>query len=312
MNRLAGLPELPELVSVRIAGRLGMDFFHSYLRIIGDGHELTDGLLLLSIGQANVEHLDREDDPAARHADIADPPPLEALRPISVNAVAGTLRIPFETVRRRVNRLVATRACLSTPRGVLLPAQTWSSEQHRFRVFAVHQHLRNLYFGLQDLRILRPTRTRSAPERLPLLAVDRLAASYTLRQLNALATHFGDVDLGLLVLQVIRLTTDHLDDTYTEFTQRDDLVTDTLRRPVAVSTLASRLGASGETIRRHAHELTKRGWLARDAKGAVYLTREMLREPRWAAARQENVANLNRLFTGLADAGVLSIWDRAA
>lgn len=59
---------------MRIAGRLSMTFFLNHLRIICDGAELVDGLLLLVIGYGNVEHLDSEPGPLAP-AHIADPPP---------------------------------------------------------------------------------------------------------------------------------------------------------------------------------------------------------------------------------------------
>lgn len=308
MNRLAGLPELPQIAAVRIAGRLGMSFFLGYLRIVGEDHDLLDGLILLAIGQANVEHLDREPDPRDQHGDIDDPPSETALRPITVNALAATLRLPFETVRRRVGRLSSTGDCVLVKRGAMLPPRTWASQRWRFRAFTVHQQARNLYLALRDLGVLRPLATRAASRRIPLLALERMAASYALRQLNSLSARLKDPALGLLLIHVIRASTDHLDDTYAEFAEHDDLIGDSLRRPAPIALLASRMGAPYETIRRHSQQLLKDGWIARDSAGGFYLTREMLRAEHWAEARRENVVNLNRLMSSLGEAGILSTW----
>lgn len=187
MNRLAGLPKHSDVAALRIGSRLGMTFFLDYLRIAGDDHDLVDGLILVTVGQANVEHLDREPNPWDRHGDMDDPPPENSLRPITVSAVAATLRIPFETVRRRLARLQSVGACEIAKRGVTLPSATWSSERFRFRAYAVHQQARNLYLGLRDLGLLRPIPASETPRRMPLLALERLSAGYALRQLYSLS-----------------------------------------------------------------------------------------------------------------------------
>lgn len=128
----------------------------------------------------------------------------------------------------------------------------------------------------------------------------RLAGDYCLRQVTALSRHIADPTVGVLLIHVIRATTEHLDDTFTELSETEDLVRDDLRRPAPLALLTARVGLPSETVRRHLALLRDRGWVARAASGGFYLTREMLRAPPWPEARRENVMNLNRMFDGLA------------
>jgi hypothetical protein len=290
---------IPETVAVRVAGRLGMQFFLNCLRIACDGRDLVDGLILMAIGHANLEHLDREPELQARFAGFDEPPPAELVRPISVNALAGSLRMPFETVRRRTLALRADGACAVEERGLVLPPGHLGSERDRMTVFSLAQQAKVLLVGLSALGVLRPSPGQAAPDAAPPRPAARLAVAYCLRQLESLSRHIEDPTVGVLLIHVIRITTDHLDDTYTEFAETEDLVRDDLRRPVATSLLAERVGLPRETVRRHVALLLDKGWVARAPAGGLHLTREMLRAAPWPEARRENVANLNRLVGGL-------------
>lgn len=292
-----GLPPFPETVAVRIAGRLGMDFFLNILRIVCDGGDLLDGLILLALAQANLGHLDRQPDLQARFAgydDVLDP---ALLRPISVNALAASLSQPFETVRRRTLALRQQGACAMLDRGLVIPPEQWMSDRYRAMAFALVQQVERLRVGLRGLGLVPPS--TPSPSTRPPRVVARLAAEYALRQLEAMSEHMADPTVGVLLIHIIRVTTDHLDDTYTELAETQDLVRDDLRRPVSPSVLAARTGIPGETVRRHVRALLTRGWIARTPKGGCYLTREMLRAPPWPQARSQNVANLSRMFARL-------------
>lgn len=293
---------LPEHVRIRIAGRMGMDFFLAHLRITCADIGLRDGLVLLAISQANYGHLDRDGAHAGSYGRPGQRPPAELVRPISINAVAATLGMPFETVRRRAHRLREAGLCRQDAHGLVVPWEMFERPENGFVTGAIYQRLRTLFLGLEDLGLLR----RGAfgePQTLPLLAAARLATEYVLRQLEALTTHLGDPELGVLLIHIIRASTEHLDDTMAEFQQLDDLVEDSLRRPAPVSLLAARTGAFHETTRRRAAQLVASGWAARDKQGGLFLTREMLRAQPWPQARQTNVANLNRLHAGLVGLG---------
>jgi len=287
-----------EPVAVRVAGRLGMAFFLDVLRIACDGRDLLDGLILLTVGHANTEHLDGATGARFDHYDQI--PDEGMLRPISISALANSLSQPFETIRRRCRALVEEGACIQAAKGLKLPAEAFVSDRARGTVFAINQKVRGIQLGFSGLGLI-PTvapdeRVFKRPRR-----VARLAVTYCLRQLEAMAAHIDDPTVGVVLIQLIRTTTEHLDDTYTEFSETEDLVRDDLRRPASAAWLASRVGLPGETVRRHLNRLQAQGWVARGT-GGYFLTREMLRAPPWPQARRDNVANLNRLFATLAAA----------
>jgi hypothetical protein len=83
----------------------------------GDGR---DGLVVLAITAANTAHLDvRADNPgvAGDDAVLHD----EARRPISINRLAQSLGMPFETTRQCVNRLIGAGLCERVNGGIVVP-----------------------------------------------------------------------------------------------------------------------------------------------------------------------------------------------
>lgn len=300
---------IPNTVAVRIAGRLGMAFFLDHLRMFSDDRDLVDGLILLTVLHANIDPLYRESAEAPLAQDWTPAP--DQLRPISVNAVANSLSLPYETARRRVVGLRAAGRIEAGEQGLLVAPGHFSSARHAFERLTAARRVRTLCLDLAELGVLRPLPgpARRAPPSG--LVVGHLAAEYCLRQMETLQRHIGDVTTGILLIHIIRITTDHLDDTFTEFTEVEDLVRDDLRRPTSVAHLAARAGVPAETARRHAAALVERGWVARTQEGKLYVTREMLRAPPWPAGRQENVVNLNRMVAGLASHGALAFWGLA-
>ncbi len=298
MTAPATLP-YPENVAIRVAGRLGMTFFLNLLRIFGDERDLLNAVILLAIEVANLEHLDRS--PAGRDAFAGYGRPLEPglIRPITTHALAASLGQPHETVRRRAHALRSAGACAATEQGLVIPVAELMSPRAQANVVAANQQVRALYLALRDLGLIRASLALDRPFMRP-RAVARLAAIYVLRQLASTNAHFADPTISVLLIHVIRATTEHLDDTFTEVSQTDDLVADHLRRPVSVALLSDRSGIPRETTRRHIAQLYARGWVARKPEGGYYLTREMLRQAPWPAARRENVVNLNWMFDGIA------------
>ena len=82
-------------------------------------------LIILEISAANTQHLDRE-----RHACCSDDVvPDVQRRPASILAVADSLGLPHETVRRRAQKLEAQRLIVSVPGGVIVSAAFWGSRE---------------------------------------------------------------------------------------------------------------------------------------------------------------------------------------
>ena len=117
--------ESPPADVSRAVARLSTDYVLRTLRLLSD---IYDGDLLSAIvGQAiiaaNTAHLANGGGGPQPYAGRAEAPPDEARRPVSVLAVADALGLPFETTRRRVNKLIAAGLCRRVPGGVIIPTQ---------------------------------------------------------------------------------------------------------------------------------------------------------------------------------------------
>ena len=115
---------------------------------------------------------------------------------------------------------------------------------------------------------------------------------------------------GLILLEIVRSNTEALATSIRgrEGLGAEDYVPDELRRPVRVSRLAKRLGIPDETTRRQVARLVEKGLCVR-VRGGVLVPSSVLAREAVFKAISGNVGNLQRLFSGLAQLGVLSLWD---
>jgi hypothetical protein len=105
--------------------------------------DLTKGLIYTAIWTANVKHVTNTG-PAASRAILPDSQRL----PVSVLAISQSLRLPYETVRRHANVLIAEGLCARTPgHGLVVP----TGVHHRTRIGAIITHRVTMEF-LADLR----------------------------------------------------------------------------------------------------------------------------------------------------------------
>ena len=74
-----------------------------------------------SIVVANTAHLDVFMGEGWRYAGIDQPPPDEVRRPVSVSAIARSLGVPYETLRRQVRRLIEAGVCVRVEGGLIVP-----------------------------------------------------------------------------------------------------------------------------------------------------------------------------------------------
>src|SRR5690349_5823504 len=103
--------------SIRVAARLGNGFALDLVKLGGFGRDVIDGLLLVAISQANVAQITRSPELQRTYARLDEAPPDDLRRPVSINAIAGSLRIPFETARRRIASLAEADVVRMTPKG---------------------------------------------------------------------------------------------------------------------------------------------------------------------------------------------------
>lgn len=107
----------------RQAARLGAEYLLRYLTVFRDatGKDLMSSLILLAVLHANVAYLD--DAPATFSVAADGPPPDNLRRPVSVNALAASLGIPYENARRAVGRLEREGMLVRIKGGVIVPAE---------------------------------------------------------------------------------------------------------------------------------------------------------------------------------------------
>jgi hypothetical protein len=262
-----------------------------------------DALLILAINQANIGPLTRE--PVARemYGALDAPAPDDQRRPVSVSAVAASLNQPFETIRRRVSRLEALGACVVGDGGVIVPEAFLASPSYLDSVRTSHLRLRRFYEDLKAAGLLEPLPASAYPlaEEVPIRAAARLLADWILRSAEHLMRQAGDMVSTVVLLGVLVTTQE-------QAMQRAARVGNGRARPVGL--LSQRLQIPQETVRRHLAELVDRD-LCRRRGDAFVVSEDMLQQSAWQAFFRDNAVNVQRLFAGLAERGVVAAWDRA-
>ncbi|MDZ4373769.1 MAG: hypothetical protein U1C74_20435 [Phenylobacterium sp.] len=310
MNRDTPQPTL------RVAARLANGFALDLVKLAAFDRDVVDGLLLAAISQANLAQVTRSPELQRRYATLDSPPPDEMRRPVSMSAVANSLQTPFETARRRISALTEAGLVRSTPRGVLIPTAPMRSEPfHQFAEAHVRL-LRNLYGRLRGIGLLAdlpaPTGPGFDPGDPPVRLIVRLSSDYVLRLAEPISAHLGDVVSGLILMDVIHANTEHLGDheggaAASEWTA-EGFVPDALRRPVRASTVSTRLGMASETVRRRLGRLVTDDLCERNEHG-YRVTARVLSRDKFVRFMTDNQSHLYRLFTALAEFGVLSQWE---
>jgi hypothetical protein len=263
------------------------------------GLEPVDALLVLAINQANIAPLTRDPEARTRYGDLDAPAPDGARRPVSINAVAASLGLPFETVRRRIRRLAAEQVCALSSDGVVVPASFLASPSYVQSVLQAHERLRRFYVELRAAGLvdaLPPPAFET--DGVPVRAAARLLADYVLRASEGLMREAGNV---ITVLTLVALLAAAL---------ADEGRHGAAPRGLSVRAVAVRLQLSAETVRRHAAELVEEGLCLRTAAGLL-LTEETLARPGMRLLLAENAANVQRLLAGLAERGVIQAWEAA-
>lgn len=303
--------------SLRVAARLANNFVLDLAKLGGFGRDVIDGLLLAAISQANVAQITRNPELQRRYATLDQPPPDELRRPVSISAIANSLRIPFETARRRIAALGELGIVVTQARGVVVPTAPLNSPFYRMGAAAHYELVRKLYFRLRGIGLLedlpKPANPDYDPENPPVRLVIRLSSDYLLRLAEPISLYIGDLVTGLILMDVISANTEHLPDTEGGAADAEwapgGFVPDSQRKPVRPAALSERLGMAHETIRRHLVRLGKDDRCERNGDGYIIPARVLAREP-FVQFMMDNQSHLSRLYAQLADYGVLSEWER--
>ncbi|MGA0608562.1 helix-turn-helix domain-containing protein [Phenylobacterium sp. VNQ135] len=294
------------------AHRASVAFILDLIQIGRDGRHPLDALLLSTIVQANVATISGRADLQVEFAGAETPPPDELRRPVSMNALASSLRLPFESVRRRVHGLARSGLCQITRDGVIVPTEILTHPDYLTGAMRAFERLRQLHAdmrGIGALEGLPPPSVGLAGGLMPVRTVARVVSDYMLRAMDVAHTEFGDVIACLLLFEIFRANTEHVGATIApELAQADGLLDDRHRKPVRRSDLARRLGLPAETVRRHVLALQELGYIEA-RQGGLIVTAYALRRPRVVRFAAENAVHLRRMFAQLSQLGVLAIWN---
>lgn len=294
---------------------LSLAYLLDQIHISRGDADIVDRLLIAAVIDANIGPI--KQDPALQRAygalDAAAPD--EVLRPVSVNALAQSLTLPFETVRRRIGRLVERGACLMTAEGVFVPQAALASPQFKAMSLARYERLRRFYLDLKAAEALpdiAPGRGPAADggawfasDEAPVRVVNRILAEHLLRFIEGVTRRAHDPLMGLFAMELARANTGHLPLPPAGTGRR---FAEGRLRPVPLATLAARLSVPHETLRRRALLAQAHGFCRRTDEGLL-IQHTAFDHPEVVGLMRENAANLQRLFTRLDRIGCLAAWD---
>jgi hypothetical protein len=202
-------------------------------------------------------------------------------RPVSANAVAQSLCLPYETVRGRVVSLIDKGWCLREPGGLLVSPSAAARPDYQAAVLDIHaafldalRALRRIDFDFDGLTASSaPPPEGPIPSGPPLPGlIVHLVMELQQRHLETITPMFGDpakafVWAGALQAHVRRLLVEP--ESAWAYAGQDAPPPDNLRTPVSVRALAQTLGMPYETVRRHVATLLEEGRLVRVGRRGV-------------------------------------------
>jgi len=273
------------------AAWLSVHFILDVANISRGGGDLLDPLIATAVVDANQAAL--HGDPALQrlYGDETHALPDEHRRPISVMALAESLRLPFETVRRRVRRLADAGLCQVGEGGVVVPQAVVTSAP---------------YLAVQTARVARLARFEAdllaagvlaAPTGLgdgvATRSADRALAGYMLRACDQLIALTGGAMAGFMLLGLAAANSEVSG-------AAAPRLADLASQPASAADLARRLHMPHETVRRNLFALAELGFARRQRLSWLVAV------PEAQATRLGHIAadiqiNLRRLFARLAE-----------
>ncbi|MDG2520317.1 DeoR family transcriptional regulator [Caulobacter segnis] len=280
-------------------------YVRDLVRITGGEGDLVEALVFTTALDANMAPVDRDADLAVLYGRLEESAPDELRRPVSMNAVAQSLGLPFETVRRRFVALVERGLCVTTPAGVVIPRSAVMSESYIALQQERYDRTRDLFLELWRGGVVADPSPDVEPAADPLIrAVNRIVSEYALRICPALVTLTGSVLTSLVLLQLVMENIEGVDP--------EDLgawvrTPHDYARPRRIVDLTAGLTLSRETVRRHLQLLENAGFCHRGSHGCVATPpRSVL--PQLHRMAEANDADLRRMLARIDRLGVSHLW----
>lgn len=260
------------------------------------GLKPLEAVLLMAINQANIAPLTRDPAARSRYGALENAAPDAERRPVSVRAVAASMRLPYETARRNIRRLEAQGACVSSEAGVVAPTAFMTSPAYLAAAQTGHERLHLLYRLLTARRLLEPLPAANYHEQEPpIRGAVRLMSDYLLRTAEAVGARTGDLTATLVLLPLLAAAAG---------------AEGGAAAPLSAGALARRAQLPAETVRRHVLALVEAG-VCVSGPGGVGLAEGTFASPAWRGLLRENAIAVQRLFAGLAERGVIDAWAHA-
>jgi DNA-binding Lrp family transcriptional regulator len=277
---------------------------------IAFGDDPLDRIILAAIAQANVEGLTADAEQLRRYGTLADLPPDELRRPVSISAIASGTGMAFETVRRRVRRLSAEGLCEAGPEGVRITSRMISRAENEATLGKTYELVRGLYLRLKANGCLEELADRNMPAYSgapPIRAAARLTFGHFLRMIAGLVRAVGDLTTALILIATLRENSEHTADLPAVVVSQG-LMPDELKVPTNAATIAAVLELGESTVGRRLTRLVREGRCLK-RRGGVIVATAYVQRPEIMALLQFNYTSLLRLFEPLQQLGVLAAWD---
>lgn len=261
------------------------------------GLKPLEALLMMAINQANIAPLTRDPAARSRYGALEAPAPDAERRPVSVRAVAASMRLPYETARRNIKRLEPRGVCVTGEAGVLVPAAFLVSPEYLEAARQGHERLYSLYRMLAARGLLEPLPAAQYDESdSPVRGAVRLMSDYLLRAAESVGGRTGDLVTTLVILPLLAVAAGADGGAPT---------------PMSAAALARRVQLPTETVRRRAAALAAAG-ICVVRRGGLALADAELGSSAWRGLLRENAVAVQRMFAGLAERGVVAVWERMA
>jgi len=207
------------------------------------------------------------------------------------------MRMPYETARRNIRRLEGLGACTTSEAGVVVPAAFMLTPAYFEAARRGHELLLSLYRALCARDLLEPLPAANYDEsESPVRGAVRLMSDFLLRSADAAVSRTGDLVSALVILPLLAAAA-----------AADGMAP----KPLSAAALARRTRLAAETVRRHVATLVERG-LCRSGRLGLALADPEFASPAWRGLLHENAIGLQRLYAGLAERGVVAVWERSA
>lgn len=272
----------------------------------GQHADLLDALIFTATLDANMRPVNRDQALCALFGGVDVSAPDALRRRVSINAVAQSLRMPFETVRRRLVNMAGAGLVSIDPDGVIVPRGVVTSAVYMAEQRDRYDRGRRFYETLKALNVLDDGEAAPPTPEPPVRAANRALSEYTLRACNDLISLTGNMISSRVLLELALASTHGMDAEHLKAWTRNPTG---VGRPIRGVALSPRIESSGETIRRHLLILQAQGFCRR-MPGGLVATAPAALAPRLAALVEANRGNVQRLFAQLRQLGVLAAWDR--